>query len=95
MLLFGLTGFSVTIFASGLFDTLAAIYVGRAMTGIFAAAITPVALAAVTDISSGKKSLGRRLSFVSMAGISGFLFGPKVGVALQSLPGGTGVQPVH
>ena len=90
ILLIGLIGFSATMTASVLFDTLAAIYVGRALTGIFAAAITPVALAAVTDISSGKKTLGRRLSFVSMAGISGFLFGPTLGVVLQRLPGGTG-----
>ena len=90
ILLVGLTGFSATMIASVSFDTLAAIYVGRALTGIFAAAITPVALAAVTDLSSGKKTLGHRLSFVSMAGISGFLFGPTMGVVLQHLPGGTG-----
>ena len=90
ILLLGLTGFSATMIASVLFDTLAAIYVGRALTGIFAAAITPVALAAVTDMSSGEKTLGRRLSVVSMAGLSGFLFGPTLGVVLQRLPGGTG-----
>ena len=90
ILLLGLTGFSITMIASVMFDTLAAIYVGRALTGIFAAAITPVALATVTDLSSGKETLGHRLSFVSMAGISGFLFGPTLGVVLQHLPGGTG-----
>ena len=87
ILLLGLIGFSATMTASVLSDTLAAIYVGRALTGIFAAAVTPVALAAVTDMSSGKMTLGRRLSFVSMAGISGFLFGPTLGVALSRLPG--------
>ena len=90
VLLIGLAGFSATMISSVLFDTLAAIYVGRALTGIFAAAITPVALAAVTDLSSGKETLGHRLSFVSMAGISGFLFGPTLGVVLQRLPGATG-----
>ncbi len=90
ILLIGLIGFSVTMIASVLSDTLAAIYVGRALTGIFAAAVTPVALAAVTDMSSGKMALGRRLSFVSMAGISGFLFGPTLGVALSRLPGAGG-----
>lgn len=44
ILLLGLSGFSATMTASVLSDTLAAIYVGRALTGIFAAAITPVAL---------------------------------------------------
>ena len=90
VLLMGLAGFSATMISSVLFDTLAAIYVGRALTGIFAAAITPVALAAVTDLSSGKETLGHRLSFISMAGISGFLFGPTLGVLLSRLTVGTG-----
>ena len=86
----GLAGFSATMIASAFFESLAAVYVERAVSGVFAAAITPVALAAVTDLSSGKETLGHRLSFVSMAGISGFLFGPTMGVVLQRLPGGTG-----
>ena len=90
VLLTGLAGFSATMIASALFETLAAVYVERALSGVFAAAITPVALATVTDFSSGSGTLGRRLSFVSMAGISGFLFGPTLGVALQRLPGGGG-----
>ncbi len=90
VLMIGLTGFSLTMIASVLFQTLAAIYLGRALTGMFAAAITPVALATVTDYSSGTGLLGRRLSFVSMAGISGFLLGPTLGVSLAQLPGVTG-----
>ena len=88
VLLIGLAGFGTTMIASALFETLAAVYVERTLSGVFAAAITPVALAAVTDYSSGTGTLGRRLSFVSMAGISGFLLGPTLGVALQHLPGG-------
>ena len=87
VLLIGLAGFSATMIASALFETLAAVYVERAVSGLFAAAITPVALAAVTDISPDKGKLGRRLTFVSVAGISGFLFGPTLGVALSRLPG--------
>ena len=90
VLLIGLAGFGTTMIASALFETLAAVHVERALSGIFAAAITPVALATVTDFSFGTGTLGRRLSFVSMAGISGFLLGPTLGVALQHLPGGTG-----
>ena len=60
ILLIGLIGFSATISASVLFDTLATIYVGRALTGKFAAAFTSVTLAAVTDMSSGKAMLGAR-----------------------------------
>lgn len=93
VLLIGLAGFGTTMIASAFFETLAAVYVERALSGVFAAAITPVALATVTDFSSGSGALGRRLSFVSMAGISGFLFGPTMGVVFQRLPGGTGGQP--
>ena len=90
VLLIGLAGFSATMIASALFETLAAVYVERALSGVFAAAITPVALATVTDFSPGTGTLGRRLSFVSMAGISGVLFGPTLGVSLAQLPGVTG-----
>ncbi len=91
VLLIGLAGFSATMIASAVFETLAALYLERAISGVFAAAITPVALAAVTDISPDKGKLGRRLTFVSVAGISGFLFGPTLGVALSRLPGTGGV----
>ena len=87
VLLIGLAGFSATMIASAVFETLATLYVERAISGMFAAAITPVALAAVTDFSPDKGKLGHRLTFVSMAGISGFLFGPTLGVALSRLPG--------
>ena len=90
VLLIGLAGFGATTIAAALFETLATVYVERALSGIFAAAITPVALAAVTDFSSGTGTTGRRLSFISMAGISGFLLGPTLGVALQRLTGAGG-----
>ena len=87
VLLIGLAGFSATMIASALPETLTAVYFERAASGVFAEAITPVALAAVTDFSPDKGKLGRRLTFISMAGISGFLFGPTLGVALARLPG--------
>lgn len=90
VLLIGLAGFSATMFASALFETLAAVYVERAVSGVFAAAITPVALATITDFSPDKGKLGHRLTFVSMAGISGFLFGPTLGVVLSRLADGAG-----
>ncbi|WP_054005280.1 MFS transporter [Cypionkella psychrotolerans] len=82
VLLIGLAGFAATMIAFAFFETLAAVYVERALSGLFAAAVTPVALAAVTDVSAAKAELGRRLTFVSLAGISGFLLGPTLGVAL-------------
>ena len=88
VLLIGLAGFGATMIAFAFFETLAAVYVERALSGLFAAAVTPVALAAVTDVSVTKADLGRRLTYVSLAGISGFLLGPTLGVALTRGLGG-------
>lgn len=91
VLLIGLVGFGATMIAFAFLGSLAAVYVERALSGLFAAAVTPVALAAVTDVSATKAELGRRLTFVSLAGISGFLLGPTLGVALtRGFGGGAG-----
>ena len=89
VLLIGLSGFSLIMIVSAFFETLAGVYVERALSGVFAAAVTPVALATVTDLTVDKAALGRRLTFVSLAGISGFLLGPTLGVTLTRLLGGT------
>ena len=90
VLLIGLLGFGATMIAFAFFETMTAVYVERALSGVFAAAVTPVALAAVTDFTAAKAALGRRLTFVSVAGISGFLFGPTLGVALTRSLGDLG-----
>ena len=90
VLLIGLAGFGATMIAFAFFETLMAVYVERTLSGVFAAAVTPVALAAVTDFTTAKAALGRRLTFVSLAGITGFLLGPTLGVALTRSLGGTG-----
>lgn len=90
VLLIGLTGFGATMIAFAFFETLTAVYIERALSGVFAAAVTPVALATVTDFTAAKAALGRRLTFVSVAGITGFLLGPTLGVALTRSLGGIG-----
>lgn len=82
VMLIGLSGFGATMIGFALFESLAAVYAGRVLSGVFAAAVAPVALATVTDFNSSRDVLGRRLSFVSLAGISGFLLGPTLGVVL-------------
>lgn len=89
VLLIGLAGFGTTMIGFAFFETMAAVYIERALSGMFAAAVTPVALAAVTDFTAAKAALGRRLTFVSLAGISGFLLGPTLGVALTRSLSGT------
>lgn len=91
ILVIGLSGFGLTIIASSLFESIAALYLERALSGLFAAAVTPVALAAVTDLSADRPVLGRRLALVSIAGTSGLLLGPPVGAVLAWLqPAGQG-----
>ena len=80
ILLVGLIGFSVTMSTFAFIDNLAAIYAERFLSGLFAAAVTPVALAAIADLAQSEEARGRRLTLVSLAGISGFLLGPTLGV---------------
>lgn len=80
ILLFGLLGFSATSLAFAFFESLLAIYAERFMSGLFAAAVTPVALAAVSDLATSDTARARNLTSVSIAGVSGFLLGPMMGV---------------
>ena len=76
----GLLGFSVATAVFSVVDSLLGIYVQRFLSGLFAAAATPVAAATIGDLSPADERRGRRLAFVSMAGIAGFLVGPTLGV---------------
>ena len=80
ILLIGLLGFSAVTFIFAFIETLPSIYVERILSGLFAAAVAPVALATIGDLAKTEEQLARRLTFVSLAGISGVLLGPMVGV---------------
>lgn len=80
ILLLGLVGFGATTMTAAFIETLPAVYVERFLSGAFAAAVTPVALAAIADLVTTEKARARQLTFVSLAGISGFLLGPTLGV---------------
>ena len=86
ILLAGLAGFGATMLVFSFIENLTAIYAERFLSGLFAAAVTPVALAVVADLATSYEARARRLTFVSLAGISGFLLGPMLGVFLT---GGT------
>ncbi len=64
ILLIGLIGFSATMLTFAFIESLAAVYAERFLSGMFAAAVTPVALAAMTT----EEARGRRLTFVSLCG---------------------------
>lgn len=80
ILLIGLIGFSATMLTFAFIENLSAVYAERFLSGMFAAAVTPVALAAIGDLATTEEARARRLTFVSIAGIAGFLLGPMLGV---------------
>ncbi|MFH1344120.1 MAG: MFS transporter [Pseudomonadota bacterium] len=80
ILLIGLIGFSATMLTFAFIENLTAVYAERFLSGMFAAAVTPVALATIGDLAATDEARARRLTFVSLAGISGFLLGPMLGV---------------
>jgi MFS family permease len=80
VLLVGLLGFGVTMLVFSFVESVAAVYAERFLSGLFAAAVTPVAGALIGTFSPTEQGRARRLAFLSMAGIAGFLLGPMLGV---------------
>lgn len=80
ILLVGLIGLGATMLAFALLENLPALYAERFLSGAFAAAVTPVALATIGDLAATEEARARRLTFVSLAGVSGLLLGPVLGV---------------
>ena len=92
ILLIGLAGFGAITLIFSFVESLTAVYAERFLSGVFAAAVTPVALAAIGDLASTEEARARRLTFVSLAGISGFLLGPVLGVAIAR--GASNIRPI-
>ena len=84
VLLSGLLGFGVTMLVFSFVESLAAVYTERFLSGMFAAAVTPVAAAVMGSFLTTEQGRARRLAFISMAGIAGFLLGPMLGVFVTS-----------
>jgi|LNAP01.1.fsa_nt_gb MFS family permease len=84
ILLIGLIGFSASMLTFAFIENLLAVYAERFLSGMFAAAVTPAALAAIGDLAATEEARARHLTFVSLAGISGFLLGPMLGVFMAS-----------
>jgi MFS family permease len=102
ILLIGLIGFSATMLVSAFTDSMPAVYLERFLSGMFAAAVTPIALATIGDLAVTDEARARRLTFVSLAGIGGFMLGPMLGVyvarsattLLPATPAGSLVVPL-
>ena len=83
VLLVGLFGFGATMMAFSFVESLTAVYAERFLSGMFSAAVTPVAAAAIGDLATTDQARARWLAFVSMAGIAGFLLGPMLSVFIS------------
>jgi MFS family permease len=67
------------------------VYIERILSGLFAAAVTSVALATIGDLAATQEARARYLTFLSLAGISGFFLGPMLGVFIAR--GASGMVP--
>jgi len=88
VLLVGLLGFGATMLVFSFVESVAAVYAERFLSGMFAAAVTPVAAAAIGNFTTTEQVRARRLAYVSMAGIAGFLLGPMLGVFITRFAAG-------
>lgn len=88
VLLVGVLGFGITMLLFSLIESLTAVYAERFLSGMFAAAVTPVAAAVIGGFTMTEQGRARRLAFVSMAGITGFLLGPMLGVFVTRFAAG-------
>jgi MFS family permease len=80
VLLIGLLGFGATTLGFSFVEGLVVLYAERLLSGVFAAAVTPVAAAVIGNLTTIEQGRGQRLAFISMAGIAGFLLGPMLGM---------------
>jgi MFS family permease len=103
VLLIGLLGFGVTMLVFSFVESLVAVYAERFLSGMFAAAVTPVAAAVIGSVATTEQGRARRLALVSVTGISGFLLGPMLSVFVTrfaaatfnlSLPSGSVAIPL-
>src|SRR5260364_99 len=85
VLVLGLAGFSTSLMLFELASDLLLLYMARALAGVSAAAITPVALATVGDWSPDDGWRARRFAWIGAATMIGFMVGPLLGGTLSIL----------
>ncbi len=85
VLLVGLLGFGATMLIFSFVESLPAVYTERFLSGMFAAAVAPVTVSTIGNFTTTEEARARRLAFVSMSSIAGFLLGPMLGVFLMRL----------
>lgn len=84
VILFGLAGFSAAMLWFTVAHGLVSIYGARATAGVFAAAVLPVVLAWVSEVST-PRTQARAFAWLSAISALGFLFGPVISGWLASV----------
>ena len=81
----GLAGFTVALVLFAFIDSLLALYLGRFLSGAFAAAILPVGLALIADWATDEQARARLFARLNIAAIAGALAGPAIGGTLGGM----------
>ncbi|MFC3068482.1 MFS transporter [Phenylobacterium soli] len=84
VLLAGLVGFALSMLMFAAARTLAQLYLERMLSGLFAAAVAPVAAAYVADLAPTDQWRAHRLARLNMAAIAGFVLGPIFSAAVAA-----------
>lgn len=84
----GLTGFALSMGAFALVQSLPGLYVQRALSGLFAAAVAPVAAAFIADVAPSDQWRAARMAWLNMAAIAGFVLGPALSIWASALGAG-------
>jgi MFS family permease len=85
VILTGLLGFATSMLVFPGAANLPALYTERFVSGLFVAAVIPVALATIGDLVHDDGARARRLTMVGLSGVSGLLLGPMLGVMIGSI----------
>ena len=84
VLVAGLLGFGASLLLALPAPSMMLLYAERFFTGAFAAGIAPVAKAVIADQDCGQEWQSRRMAWIGMAAISGFLIGPMLSAVLAA-----------
>jgi MFS family permease len=85
VLLLGMAGFTISMAAFAPATGLAALYAEQLLSGLSAAAVMPTASALVADLAPDDHWRARRLAWLNMALVAGFILGPVAGSAPDRL----------
>jgi MFS family permease len=82
VILVGLIGFGASLALFAFVENLVPLYLGRFLSGAFAAGVVPVALALIGDRAPSEDWRARRFAWINIVGVGGFLVGPTLGGAI-------------